>query len=155
MKKLLTLILVIIFVASCKSESANYATFGKEITSENSVDTGAMTAKFESMKVGDTINSKLIAKVDEVCQSKGCWMKLNIEGGEQVMVRFKDYGFFMPKDIAGKEVIIEGKAFVSEMSIEDQRHYAEDAGKSQEEIDLITTTKKTYAFEAEGVLLKQ
>jgi len=97
----------------------------------------------------------MVAKVDEVCQSKGCWMKLNLEDGNQVMVKFKDYGFFMPKDIAGKEVIINGIAFVDEMSVEDQRHYAEDAGKSEDEIQAIKSPKKTYSFEADGVLLKQ
>ncbi|MBT8271127.1 MAG: DUF4920 domain-containing protein, partial [Bacteroidia bacterium] len=84
----------------------------------------------------------------------GCWMKLNLGEGEQVMVRFKDYGFFMPKDIAGKEVIINGFAFVDEMSVSDQKHYAEDAGESEDAIAAITEPKKTYSFEADGVLLK-
>jgi hypothetical protein len=71
------------------------------------------------------------------------------------MVKFKDYGFFMPKNIAGKEVIVNGKAFVSEVSVEEQRHYAEDAGKSEDEIAAITEVKRTYTFEADGVLLKE
>ena len=52
--------------------------------------------------------------------------------------RFKDYGFFMPTDAAGKEVIVDGKAFVNEVSVADLKHYAEDAGKSPEEIAKIT-----------------
>ena len=59
----------------------------------------------------------------------------------------------MPKNIADKEVIVNGKAFVSEVSIEEQRHYAEDAGKSDEEIPAITQIKKTLSLEADGVLL--
>ncbi|MBT4917946.1 MAG: DUF4920 domain-containing protein, partial [Flavobacteriaceae bacterium] len=74
-------------------------------------------------------------------------------GAEEAMVKFKDYGFFMPKNIADKEVIVNGKAFVSEVSIEEQRHYAEDAGKSDEEIAAITQVKKTLSLEADGVLL--
>jgi len=70
-------------------------------------------------------------------------------------VKFKDYGFFVPKDIDGEEVIINGKAFVNEVSVEEQRHYAKDAGQSEEEIAAITKPKKTYSFEADGVLLKQ
>ena len=80
-------------------------------------------------------------------------MKLKLENDEQVMVKFKDYGFFMPKNIAGKEVIVNGKAYVTEVSVEEQRHYAEDAGMSSEEIAMITEPKKTYSFEADGVLL--
>jgi hypothetical protein len=41
------------------------------------------------------------------------------------------------------------------MSVKDQKHYAEDGGKSKEEIAKITTTKKTLGFEADGVLLKE
>ena len=71
------------------------------------------------------------------------------------MVKFKDYGFFMPKDIAGKEVIINGKAYVEEVSVDEQRHYAEDAGKTKEEIAKITEPKRTFSFEADGVLIGQ
>ena len=51
------------------------------------------------------------------------------------------------------EVIVNGKAYVTEVSVEEQRHYLEDAGKSAEEIAAITEPKKTYSFEADGVLL--
>jgi len=61
----------------------------------------------------------------------------------------------VPKDIAGKEVIVNGLAYVKETSVEEQRHYAEDAGKSEEEIATITSPKKSYAFEADGVLIKE
>jgi hypothetical protein len=97
----------------------------------------------------------MTAEVIEVCQAKGCWMTLKLENGEEAMVKFKDYGFFMPKDIAGKEVILNGKAFVNEVPVEEQRHYAEDAGKSKEEVAAITEPKKTYSFEADGVLIKE
>ena len=82
-------------------------------------------------------------------------MKVDLEDGNQVMVKFKDYGFFVPKDIAGKEVIINGKAFVNEVPIDELRHYAEDAGKSKEEIVAITKPERTFSFEADGVLLKK
>jgi hypothetical protein len=82
-------------------------------------------------------------------------MKVDLENGEQVMVKFKDYGFFMPKDIAGKEVVLNGKAYVNEVPVDEQRHYAEDAGQSAEEIAKITEPKKTFSFVADGVLLKE
>jgi hypothetical protein len=154
MKKIFTIITILLVIIACKKESDNYRSFGKEVTALNALEAESMTEKYETLKTNDSFDTKMIARVDEVCQMKGCWMKLNLEDGNQVMVRFKDYGFFMPKDIAGKEVIIEGKAFVKETSIEELRHYEEDAGKSAKEIALITAPKKTYAFEADGVLLK-
>ena len=76
-------------------------------------------------------------------------------GEQEAMVKFKDYGFFMPKDIDGETVIVEGKAFVEEMSVDDQRHYAEDAGKSKEEVAAISEPKRTLSFISNGVLLEE
>lgn len=166
MKKLLIFGLVLCFIMACKKEQnqtesvsetqeeISYQSFGNEIIADDALTAQRMAVHYDGMSVGDTINSKMIATVDEVCQAKGCWMKLNLENGEQVMVKFKDYGFFMPKDIAGKEVIVNGIAFIDEMSVDEQQHYAEDSGKSSEEIAAITAPKKTYSFEADGVLLK-
>ena len=81
-------------------------------------------------------------------------MKLDLGNDEEIRVTFEDYGFFMPLNAEG-DVIINGKAYVTETSIEELRHYAEDAGKSKEEIEAITEVEKTFAFEADGVLLKQ
>ena len=135
------------------SNEIAYKSFGMEIDSDNAITAASMAEQYKTLKAGDSMDSKMMAKVDEVCQVKGCWMKLDLENGEQVMVKFKDYGFFMPKNIAGHEVIINGKAFVNEVPVNELRHYAEDAGKSDEEIAAITESKKTYSFEADGVLL--
>jgi hypothetical protein len=82
---------------------------------------------------------------------------MNVELGEdkKAFIRFKDYGFFMPFNAAGSEAIMNGKAFVSVESIDELKHYAKDAGKSQEEIDAITEPEVTYSFTANGVLIKQ
>ncbi len=128
--------------------------FGMLIDENNVISAVEMSEKYASMKTADTLQTKFVATVTDVCQSKGCWMRLELQDGQETMVRFKDYGFFMPKDITGKEVIVNGLAFVEEMSVKDQKHYAKDGGKSEEEIAKITAPKKTLGFEADGVLLK-
>ncbi|QRM89641.1 DUF4920 domain-containing protein [Lacinutrix sp. WUR7] len=165
MKKYLLITMLLTMFVACKSEEKKeetvieetkeitYKSFGEEIIADDAITAISMAEHYKTMKVGDSINSKMIAKVDEVCQAKGCWMKLDLGNGEEVMVKFKDYGFFMPKNIAGQEVIVNGKAYVNEVPVEELRHYAEDAGKSAEEIAKITESKKTYSFEADGVLL--
>jgi hypothetical protein len=80
-------------------------------------------------------------------------MKVEKADGEKLMVKFKDYGFFMPKNIEGKEVVLEGEAIVKEVSVKQQQHYAKDAGKSEEEIKKITQPKKETQFIAKGVLV--
>ena len=86
---------------------------------------------------------------------KGCWMVVELPEQIDVRVTFKDYGFFVPKNIENTEVIVKGKAFLDEMSVEDQKHYAEDEGKSEAEIAAITSPKSSRAFVANAVLLKQ
>ncbi|WP_303315826.1 DUF4920 domain-containing protein [Flavivirga abyssicola] len=167
MKSIILVIVCALMLNSCKNkneesskktlkkEAVEYVSFGKEIIANDAIAATSMASHYKTMNVGDSINSKMLAKVNSVCQSKGCWMTLNLEDGNEVMVKFKDYGFFVPKNIAGKEVIVNGKAYIKEVPIDELRHYAEDAGKSTEVIAAITEPKKTYSFEADGVLLKQ
>ncbi len=168
MKKLILLLSIFVLLFACKSEDEKnktidaaetktevelvYLSFGDKITDVNVLPKVKIIETYKNLKAGDTVIVKFIAKVNEVCQAKGCWMRLDI-GDSEAMVKFKDYGFFMPKNIADKEVIVHGKAFVAEVSIEEQRHYAEDAGKSEEEITAIIQVERTLSFEADGVLL--
>jgi Domain of unknown function (DUF4920) len=102
----------------------------------------------------DSMPAKVTAKVSQVCQKKGCWMTLVSEKGHPPMrVTFKDYAFFMPKDLSGKEVVVQGFAFVETTSVDVLRHYAEDAGKTKEEIAAITQPKRELSFEAAGVVI--
>ena len=82
-------------------------------------------------------------------------MNVDLGKDEKAFVKFKDYGFFMPLNSKGEDIIVNGKAFLSIESIEDQKHYAKDAGKSQQAIDSITSPIKTYSFLANGVLIKK
>jgi len=136
-------------------DTADMVSFGDQIDENNSISAIEMSKKYANMAVADTVQTKFSATVTSVCKSKGCWMKLKMNDGQETMVRFKDYGFFMPMDIEGKEVIVNGLAFVEEMSVEDQRHYAKDGGQSEDEIAKITTVKKSFGFEADAVLLKE
>lgn len=129
--------------------------FGSLIDSNEAINADEMYEKYQKMRPADALQTKFTATVSEVCKMKGCWMRLQLKDGQETMVRFKDYEFFMPEDIIGKEVIVNGLAFVEEMSVEDQKHYAKDGGKSAAELAKITTVKKTLGFEADGVLLKE
>ncbi len=153
MRFVILLIICVLALGSCQDSA--YTSFGKKIVTDDAVIAKSMAAHYETMQQGDSIDAKMKAKVTEVCQAKGCWMTLDLGEDKKVMVKFKDYGFFVPTDIAGKEVVINGKAYVKEVSVDEQRHYAEDAGKSAEEIAAITAPKRTYSFEADGVLVSQ
>lgn len=107
----------------------------------------------EKLASNDSYSGRVKGTVLNVCEKKGCWMKLQQANGEGIMIRFKDYKFFMPKDIVGKEVIVDGTAKITLTSVDDLQHYAEDAGKSKEEVAKITEPKKEVEFIAKGVLV--
>lgn len=134
--------------------AVNYQSFGDEINDEAVLSKDEIWERYKSLKEGDTLAVKFKSEVKAVCQSKGCWMRMDL-GEEEAMVKFKDYGFFMPKDISGQEVIVDGVAFVQEVSVEEQRHYAEDAGKTPEEVASITEPKRTLSFISSGVLIPE
>ncbi|RZL41189.1 MAG: DUF4920 domain-containing protein [Pedobacter sp.] len=55
-----------------------------------------------------TVDMKIEGKVVDVCKKKGCWMTLQMPNGDPMRVTFKDYAFFMPMDIVGKNVVLDG-----------------------------------------------
>lgn len=159
MKNILFCIVIAVLTIACGSKKGKenaiterYATFGDSINDTNVMTQAQMVAQFKTIQPGDSIPVKFNAKVNAVCQAKGCWMKMDMNE-EEAMVKFKDYGFFMPKDIATQEVIVSGIAFVQEMSVDEQKHYAKDAGKTSEEIAAITTPKRTLSVVSNGVLI--
>ena len=128
--------------------------FGENFDTSNAKDINDVNAVYNDMNAGDTIQMTFKSKVNSVCKKKGCWMRLELPDGSESLVSFKDYGFFVPKDIENQTAIVNGKAFVKETPVEDLKHFAKDAGKSEEEIAAITEPKLTYSFEAEGVFLE-
>ncbi len=160
MKKIqfITLLLLVAAVwISCKQAPAAEAetnSFGAGVSKPDAaVSFADVNAQLET---ADSVNVVMRAKVGEVCQAKGCWMNVVDAAGTaegEMFVQFQDYGFFMPKDIAGREVIVEGKAYKQETSVEELKHYAEDAGKSAEEIAAITEPVMEKKFMATGVVL--
>ncbi len=130
--------------------SSPHHSVGDPIDPEGAVSVGAMMEKLQ--QEGRVPNIKVRGEVVGVCKKKGCWMVIT-DGVDSVRVIFKDYGFFVPKDIEGYIVAAEGEAYYDTFSVAEQRHIAEDAGKSAEEIAAITEDIVTPMFEARGVVI--
>lgn len=163
MKKIFVLATLALVMINCKKQEEQvtepeveitYSKFGEEITPDNAIAQTEMLEKFKNMKEGDTIPVKFSSNILDVCQKKGCWMSMDLEGDKEAFVRFTDYGFFVPLDAANQESIVEGRAFLSIVTVDELKHYAKDGGKTQEEIDAITEPKITYAIQADGVLIQ-
>ncbi len=125
--------------------------YGAKVSKDVVTPANELSAMMQGKK---EVKVTLTGKILEVCQRKGCWMKIDL-GNEQTMrITFKGYAFFVPKNTAGKTVVIEGVASWQETSVEELKHYAKDAGKSQTDIDAIKEPKLELVFEADGVLIQ-
>jgi hypothetical protein len=125
-------------------------TYGKPTTANNAITLAALNTQLKN----DTVyTGKIKGQVVEVCKKKGCFMKLSQPNGEPITVKFTDYGYFMPQNIVGKTVVVEGEAKVKETSVARLKHFAADAGKSKKEIARIKQPKKDVEIMADGVLV--
>lgn len=158
-KKLLYVFALAIFAIACNNATStptakegDKSFHGEKITADGALEIDAVLAKLGDQ---EKIETKMIGTVESVCQKKGCWMNIVSENEEskEIFVKFKDYGFFMPLDIAGQKVIMQGEAFKEVTPVDELRHYAEDEGKSKEEIEAITEPKEEYKFMASGVII--
>ncbi len=178
MKKICTLLFIAVLFANCNEkktkqdenqvvaieDTANKTT---EKEGVETISTGQFGAEFDEegtipadqllTVIGDqdSIEAKISGNIVKCCQKKGCWMKVDVGSEEPMMVRFKDYGFFVPKNAAGNTVIMNGVAKKEVIDVETLKHFAQDEGKSQEEIDAITEPQENLTFIASGVIIKE
>ncbi len=150
MKKILYVFSVLVF-SSCSTKDYKY--YGMKI--EDKV-THSYAAVFELAKDGPVENVILDGVITQTCIKKGCWMDVKMAEGDTMMVRFKDYGFFVPKEGAvDLRTVMHGTAKMDTISVDLLRHYAEDAGKSEDKIMQITESRYLLEFIADGVLIEQ
>ena len=138
-----------LFLSLCALANSNK--FGKEFT----VESKPLSLKEAIGQLSQNQGKEIIirSEISQVCQSKGCWMKIR-EGNTEVRITFADYSFFVPKDSAKRKVLAKGKLFEKEISAAEARHYARDAKASEAEIKAIQTSRKEPRFEATGLVLE-
>ncbi|UII23863.1 DUF4920 domain-containing protein [Fulvivirga ligni] len=126
--------------------------FGEDITEENAIEITELEA---ALADSDSVAVKVEGDIVTTCKKKGCWMTMEVPEKEDMRVTFKDYGFFVPTSgVEGKHAILDGYAKKVTTDVETLKHFAKDAGKSQEEIDAITEPKTEITFVADGVIIK-
>ena len=130
---------------SC-NDSVTYVNYGDDINIELSY-----SEKIDNNFELNNISGEIIS----VCPKKGCWMNVKVDT-DTIFVKFKDYGFFVPKTgIEGKQILMSGNIFRDTISVERLRHYAEDAKQTKQEIELITEPEYKINMIAEGVAIRE
>jgi hypothetical protein len=125
--------------------------YGNIVKADQIVTTAEMISQVETE---GKFAGKISGEIKEVCTKKGCWFSMDLPNGETMRVTFKDYGFFLPTNSQGFPIVMEGVATLTETDAETLRHYAEDQGKSKEEVEAITEPERKISFEATGVKIK-
>lgn len=150
MRTLTTLVALVVLVACQTPDHASY--YGAKIDRDDISDLDRTKTALAST---GQVETKLEGKVLSTCSVKGCWMKV-ATGEDTLMVKFKDYAFFVPKEgQEGKQVIFEGLASYDTLSVAQLKHYAHDAGKSEDEIAKISEPEYLMTFTASGVIIEQ
>ena len=157
--KCYNLIIITFFFASCSSpvakeeSSVGFDYFGDTLDISSVVEINEITNEMRAGK--DSVYATFSAPINSICQKKGCWMELDLGNGENALVRFKDYGFFVPMDATGEIAMVEGAMTIDTLDVDWLRHQASDAGKSDSVIASINTFEISYSILATGVALQK
>jgi hypothetical protein len=140
--------LILFFISFSVFSQSDSSYYGEKISSTDLM-------QLSNIDFNNTlVQTKLEGEIISTCPKKGCWIEMKIDD-KDVFVKFKDYGFFVPKSgMEGKKAIIQGLASIDTVSVKDLKHYAEDAGKSKTEIEKITSPEIKISFLAEGVIIR-
>lgn len=128
------------------------AKFGKATTADNAISIEEFVKVMATKEEGKPQEAKIVGVVTEVCVKEGCWIKVQSPNGN-MMVKMKDHKFAVPVILNGKKIVIDGVATQTTTSVKQLKHFAEDAGKSKEEIAKITEPKKEIVIQAAGILV--
>jgi hypothetical protein len=140
--------LLMLFAACTTAMAQTTKDYGKPVKAQKAVE----LAKVQSQLQAKTEWKGVVkGTVLEVCKREGCWLRLDDGSAEGILVRMKDHDFTVPKNIDGKTVLILGTATKTTTSVKALQHYAEDAGKTPEEIAAIKEPKTAITIEAVGV----
>ncbi|WP_405235014.1 DUF4920 domain-containing protein [Lentisalinibacter orientalis] len=105
----------------------DYEEFGAPVVAaESAIPLGELVGAGEEY-LGREIT--LTTRIAKVCRKKGCFF-IARDGDAMARITFKDYGFFIPTDSAGKEVLLNGTFERREISAAQAEHYRKDLGDS-------------------------
>lgn len=160
MRKILVAIVLLLFSAPLYGQETEVIRLSEPVqVTENYEIFGSEVEKWEEpISLKNIIDSAeefsgqeitLETQVAQVCEKKGCFFVAN-EDSYSARITFKDYSFFVPTDSKGKKVKLVGTFNVKELTEEQAKHYAKDAG---EDSDTVKGAHKEYSIVATSVLI--
>ncbi|MFY8136815.1 MAG: DUF4920 domain-containing protein [Flavobacteriales bacterium] len=159
MKKYFFFLAASLMMGGCDHSNHNHAqeapvinSYGASFDPAGAIPVDSVTSLLATQ---DSVFVKFTSTIEETCSVKGCWMTVKLANGETARVRMKDYGFFVPTTgAANLKCTVAAWAYKDVTSVEDLKHYAQDAGKSEAEIAAITEPKSGISFMADGIMIE-
>ena len=159
MKKIIFLIpaslfSLILFAQPPAGDASKGTNYGDKVTASDVITADKLieVLSVNNSKDKESANVNVQGEVIEVCKAEGCWLRMKTNTGT-MLVKMKDHAFLVPLALNGKTVVVSGKASLKETSVKTLRHYAEDAGKSKEEIEAITKPELQPVLVANGLVV--
>jgi hypothetical protein len=156
--KLLLIATLSAFIWSCNQtatpnqQETKQSVYGESFDPTQAIDQSQLSVMING---NDTTTVKFKAEIVETCAKAGCWMTVKNSAGYPMYVFMKDHDFAVPKTGAiGHQCIVNGRLYRDTLSVEIQKHFAEDAGLSEDQINAITSPLPTLAVEATGVIIE-
>jgi len=144
-------LIVVLFFAYSTGYTTETKNFGQELTLKET------TPISEILKAPKDFMEKTVlvkGRVLDVCQKRGCWMKIASDSEfESILIKVDDGVIVFPMEAKGKMALVEGTMeeveFTMEQTIERQKHECEKEGK---EFDAAKVSKPDvmYRLRASG-----
>lgn len=144
MKNLIVLLSLVFMSFTAVAETKK---FGGEVAKTPATSLAAITSNFGQYE-GKTVVVEAVPQ--KVCEKKGCWMTIS-DGKQEIRTVFKNYGFFVPKEVVGKKVKMQGVMEKKMISAAKLRHFMKDGGAPQSEIDKVKEGQVQYQFTADAL----
>jgi hypothetical protein len=111
-----TILVLSLLAAGALAGAGETARFGKPL---RGLPVASLSDVLANPEAGKAV--RLEGTIERVCRNKGCWLELK-QGEQSVHVTFEGYSFFVPRDSAGRPVVLEGKVMVKEAAADEAAH---------------------------------
>jgi len=155
MKRAALIIVISLFVLACTSEKSSNVQVNKwknyGFVKVDSVDAKNLQDLQQAYANGYDEPFTVSATIEEICKAEGCWIQVQLPNSNSIRVSFKNHFKIPTSTPLNTRVWFHGIPTIDTLSVEDLKHYAEDAGESKEFIEGIKTEEIEYGFEADGI----
>lgn len=139
---------------SARENTEGFKVYGGKAEVKDAMTLSEVVAKADKLKEQRVC---VKAEITNVCAHRGCWMEVS-DGTRVARVRFTKSetcsdGFLVPRNAAGHRVYMNGTVEVVTLSEADAKHYAEDGGKSIDEIEKIKGPQTEITIFADAVMI--